>query len=57
MYILLRVVYILLGIHVFFFIRKPFFTWGGGLFSGGFIIGLKNKLRNAWAYTRGKKSC
>ena len=22
-----------------------------GLFSGGFILGVKNKLRNAWAYS------
>ena len=30
---------------------------GGGLFSWGLIPGVKAKLRNAWAYTRGKNSC
>ena len=29
----------------------------GGLFSWGLIPGVKAKLRNAWAYTRGKNSC
>ena len=29
----------------------------GGLFSWGLVLGVKTKLRNAWAYTRGKNSC
>ena len=29
---------------------------GGWLFSVGLILGVKNKSRNAWAYTRGKNS-
>ena len=28
----------------------------GGYFQGGLIVGVKNKLRNAWVYTRGKNS-
>ena len=53
------------------YISKAFF-WGGRGGGGGgelifvvgkdyiregLIIGVKNKLRNAWGYTRGKNSC
>ena len=33
-----------------------FFVSGGSM-GVGLILGVKNKLRNAWAYRRGKNSC
>ena len=47
------------------YISKAFFFWGGelifavgkGYIREGLILGVKNKLRNAWGYTRGKNSC